>query len=130
MLEFVLISMALVLFVIIFETVRRRNLSEGSAVLWISIGLVAIVLALARPVFDWVARSSGVSYGPSLLFAIVAVFLVLLCFSLSMQIGRLERRVKILARELALGQETGVDGADEPDPEGRNGADGASPDAR
>jgi hypothetical protein len=102
MLEIVVISMSMVLFAVIFETLRRRRLSEGSAVLWIAVGLGAILLAVARPIFDWIARSAGVSYGPSLLFAIVAVFLVLLCFSLSMQIGRLEKRVKILARELAL----------------------------
>lgn len=115
MLELVLIAMALVLFIVIFETLRRRNLSEGSAVLWITIGLGAIVLALARPIFDWIARSVGVSYGPSLLFAIVAIFLVLLCFSLSMQIGRLEKRVKILARELALRQENRPGDVDQPD---------------
>ena len=117
MLEVVLISMALLLFAVIFETLRRRRLSEGSAVLWIAIGLAAIVLALARPVFDWIARSAGVSYGPSLLFAVVAVFLVLLCFSLSMQIGRLEKRVKILAREVALGQERDRRGFEPPEAE-------------
>jgi hypothetical protein len=102
MLEVVLLIIALVLFAIIFETLRRRRLSEGSAVLWIGIGFGAVVLAVARPIFDWIARAAGVSYGPSLLFALVAVFLLLLCFSLSMQIGRLEQRVKLLARELAL----------------------------
>ena len=109
MLEIVLLLMAVVLFAIIFETLRRRRLSEGSAVLWIATGLSAIFLALARPIFDWIARSAGVSYGPSLLFAIVAVFLILLCFSLSMQVGRLEQRVKTLARELALRSEIDPD---------------------
>jgi len=116
MLELVLISMALLLFIVIFETLRRRHLSEGSAVLWIAVGFGAIVLALARPVFDWIARSVGVSYGPSLLFAVVAIFLVLLCFSLSLQIGRLDKRVKILARELALREVPGPENIEEPNP--------------
>jgi hypothetical protein len=115
MLELVLVLMGLGLFVVIFEALRRRNLSEGYAVFWIATGFAAILLSLTRPLFDWIARSAGVSYGPSLLFAFVAVFLVLLCFSLSMQIGRLEKRVKILARELALRQGNSPGSIDAPD---------------
>jgi len=99
----VLIAIAVVFLVVILEALRRRKLSEGYALLWISLGVGAFVLALARPVIDWLSRSIGIAYGPTLVFAATTVALFVIALNLTIHITRLETRVEKLAQEIALG---------------------------
>ena len=101
-LEIVLAVTALLLFVVIFEALRRRRLSENFALFWMGVGIAAVALAFARPLIDLVSDAIGVSYGPTLVFAAFAVFLVIVCLSLSMHISRIESQVETLAQQLAL----------------------------
>ena len=101
-LEIVLAVTALLLFVVIFEALRRRRLSENFALFWMGVGIAAVALAFARPLIDSVSDAIGVSYGPTLVFAAFAVFLVIVCLSLSMHISRIESQVETLAQQLAL----------------------------
>lgn len=98
----VLIAIALVMLAVILEALRRRRLSEGYALLWISVGVGALALALARPIIDWLSRSIGISYGPTLVFAGSTVVLFIIALNLTIHITRLESRVEKLAQELAL----------------------------
>jgi hypothetical protein len=98
---FVLI-VALVNVAVVVEFVRRRKLRESFALLWIAVGVSGVVLSLARPLFDTVARAVGVAYGPSLVFALALLFLVFVCMSLSLHVSRLEARTEILAEEIAF----------------------------
>ena len=101
-LEIVLIVTAVLLFGVIFEALRRRRLSEGFALFWILVGVAALLLAIGRPAVDALSDAIGVAYGPTLVFAAFAVFLTIVCLSLSMHISRLHKQVEVLAQELAL----------------------------
>ena len=103
-LSIVLIIVAVLFMGVILEALRRRRLSEGYAILWISIGVASIVLALARPAIDWASDSIGISYGPTLVFAAAILVLLIICFNLTIHITRLESRVVALAQEVALHQ--------------------------
>ncbi len=98
----VLVAIAIVMIAVILEALRRRRLSEGFALLWISVGVGALVLAFARPLIDWLSRSIGISYGPTLVFAGSTVVLFIIALNLTIHITRLESRVEKLAQELAL----------------------------
>lgn len=100
--EFVLVGTAIVILVVIVEALRRRRLSENFALVWIGVGIAALVLAVSRPVIDAVSSAVGIAYGPTLVFSAILVFLLILCLTLSMHITRLNRRVDLLAQELAL----------------------------
>lgn len=132
-LQLVIGVFALLLAVVVIEALRRRRLSEGWALLWIGVAIAALVLGLARPLVDRLSTSLGIAFGTSLVFAVAIVFLIVVCINLSMQVSRLNRRVEILAEELALAS------TDEPPPGavGEGGAtndggppDGADPDAQ
>lgn len=114
----IVVVLAAVMVVAVIEAVRRRRLSEGWALLWITVAVAAVVLAMARPLVDRLATRLDVAYGTSLVFAIGIVFLVVVCINLSMQVSRLNQRVERLAQELALAteQRTG-DGIAEQAPE-------------
>lgn len=102
--ELVLFCTAALLLAVIVEALRRRRLSENFALFWITVGLGALVLSFARPVVDSVSNAIGIAYGPTLVFAGVAVFLLIVCLNLSMHISQLEQRVETLAQDLALAE--------------------------
>lgn len=116
-LQLVVGFLALVLAVVVIEALRRRRLSEGWALLWIGVAVAGLVLGLARPLVDRLSTTLGIAYGTSLVFALAIVFLTVVCINLSMQVSRLNRRVEILAEEVALA------GTSEPSPPPRSGSD-------
>lgn len=101
-LDVFILVVALVNVVVMLELVRRRQLREKYALLWLSVGFGGIVLGLGRNVVDRVATALGVSYGPSMVFLLAILFLLLVCMHLSWEVSRLEERTRILAEELAL----------------------------
>ena len=102
--ELVLFCTAALLLAVIIEALRRRRLSENFALFWIAVGVGALVLSFARSVVDKVSTAVGIAYGPTLVFAGVAVFLLIVCLNLSMHISQLEQRVENLAQDLALSE--------------------------
>lgn len=98
---------------LMLELVRRRQLREKYALLWMGVGLGGIVLGLARSVVDRVAGAVGIAYGPSAVFLGAILFLLLVCVHLSWEVSRLEQRTCILAEELALMRTQGEE--DRPD---------------
>jgi len=101
-LEFVLFFGVLVLIAIVIEVVRRRQLSETYAMLWIGVAAIGAVMALARPLVDRLSHAIGIVDGTSLVFGLAILFLLVVCINLSMHVSRLEQRVEILAQEIAL----------------------------
>lgn len=101
-LEVFVVGVALTNVAVVVELVRRRKLRENFALLWIVVGLGGVVLSVARPLFDALARAVGVSYGPSLLFTLALLFLLFVSMSLSIHVSRLESRIEILAEEVAF----------------------------
>ena len=128
-LQFFIIALGVLLLVFVIEVVRRRRLSEGYALLWIAVGCGGVLVGLARHVIDRFSDSLGVSYGSSLVFAAVFLFLLVVCINLSMHVSKLEDQVSQLAEEIALvrGPEPAAHASPEPgtttrDPAGVGGS--------
>ena len=95
-----LVSVATLLFIL--ELVRRRQLREKYAWLWLGVGVVALLMSLARGVLDRLATALGIDYGPSALFLFSTLFLMLVSAHLSLEVSRLEEKTRKLAEEIAL----------------------------
>ncbi len=93
---------AVVVLVFIFELVRRRQLREKYALLWLCIGLAVAVLGLFPRLLDSLAHRVGVASGVSLVLFLGIVFLLLVCLHLSWEMSRLEEETRSLAEEVAL----------------------------
>ena len=100
-LEVFLLVVALVNVGLVVEFVRRRELQEGFALLWIGTGLAGVVLVLARTTVDRVATNLGISYGANFFLAGGILFLLLVSMSLSLHVSKLETKVEFLAEEIA-----------------------------
>jgi hypothetical protein len=93
----------LALLAVFFEMLRRRQLREKYAVLWIIVGVfVVIPLAIYPQALDFVADTIGVKSGASLVLFLGLVLVLLICTHLSWEVSQLEEETRILAEEIAL----------------------------
>jgi hypothetical protein len=93
---------AVLLLALIFELLRRRQLREKYAILWLAVGLIVLPLGFFPRLLDSVARAVGVVSGVSLVLFLGFMFLLVVCIHLSWEASRLEAETRTLAEEVAL----------------------------
>jgi hypothetical protein len=86
----------------IFELLRRRQLGEKYAVLWLVVGLILLVLTIFPGLLTGISRSVGVALPTNLLFFVAIVFLICVALHLSWELSRLENETRKLAEDLAI----------------------------
>jgi hypothetical protein len=91
-----------VLLAVFLELLRRRQLREKYAVLWIIVALGVLPLAIFPDGLDWAANLVGVQSGASLVLFLGLVLLLLICTHLSWEVSQLEEETRTLAEEIAL----------------------------
>jgi hypothetical protein len=96
------IAIAVVMFALVFELVRRRALMERYALLWLGSAVVLVVLALWRGLLTSVSRDLHIYTPVNALFAAGFVFVTVLLLHFSLVISRLSEENKTLAQRLAL----------------------------
>ena len=92
---------SLVLLFGVLELVRRRRLREKYALLWILTALVLLILSVRRDAVSSIATTLGVSYGPTVLFAVGALFVLVVLLHYSTVISALTDRTVTLAQKIA-----------------------------
>ena len=96
------VVVGVLLLLVILELLRRRQLREKYAVLWIVVGLGVIPMAVFPRGLDRVAKLIGVASGASLVLFLGIVLLLLICTHLSWEVSQLEEETRALAEEVAL----------------------------
>ncbi len=92
---------SLVLLFGVLELVRRRRLREKYALLWILTAVVLLILSVWRGAVSGIATALGVSYGPTVLFAVGALFILVVLLHYSTVISALTDRTVVLAQKNA-----------------------------
>jgi hypothetical protein len=95
-------AVGVVILLFILELLRRRQIREKYAALWIVVLAAVVPLALFPRVSDPIAHALGVASGVSLALFGGFVFLLLVCIHLSWEMSRLEEETRTLAEEIAL----------------------------
>jgi hypothetical protein len=93
---------ALLVLAFIFELLRRRQLREKYAILWMCLGPVVFVFGFFPRLLDSLAELVGVASGVSLVLFLGILFLLMVCIHLSWEASRLEEKTRTLAEEIAL----------------------------
>ncbi len=91
-----------VIFFIILLLVRRGKLQEKYALTWFAIGIVVVVLGAFPVILDKIAKFTGVSYAPALLFSIAVGVLLIQNLYLFIFASQNEVRIKELLQEVAV----------------------------
>ncbi len=124
-LEIFVVAVAALNLAVIVHFLRQRRLLESFALLWIGVGMVGLLLAVGRPLFDRLARALGIKFGTSLLFTAALLFLLVVCMYLSLHISKLVTRTEMLAEEVAFlrgVRRSDVGTSTEPEPEPHSGS--------
>ena len=94
---------SIMLLLVVFELIRSRRLRERYAILWLVTGVVLLVLSAWRGGLNTIAGWVGVTtYPPAVLFAVAALFILLVLLHYSTVISKLHDQNTVLAQRLAL----------------------------
>jgi len=93
---------SLVIFIFVFDLLRRGVLKEKYAVLWLLVAGVGLIFAVVPGLLDWLGSALGIGAPVNLLFFVMGVVLVLVSVQLSYELSRHEARIRRLAEEIAL----------------------------
>jgi hypothetical protein len=104
-LQLVAVTASLLLLGVVFELVRRKQLLERYALLWLFSAFVLLLLAAWSDLLAGVANLIGIFYPPSALFTVAFAFVLLLLLHFSLAVSRLADQSKVLAQRLALLEE-------------------------
>jgi hypothetical protein len=92
----------LVMLVLIFELLRRRQLREKYAALWIIIGMGVLILAAFPQLLFWASQLLHVQVPSNLLFAMALLLLMSVCLHLSFEQSQSEDEIRVLAEEVGI----------------------------
>jgi hypothetical protein len=94
---------SLIVLGLIVELLRRRQLSEKYAVLWLVIGLIILVLTfIGRENLRLLSNTLGFTLASNLLFFLAILFLLGVTLHLSWEVSRSEDESRKLAEDLAI----------------------------
>ena len=93
---------SLIIFVFVFDLLRRGVLKEKYAVLWLFVAGIGMLFSIIPGALDWLGNALGVGAPVNLLFFVMGVVLVLVSVQLSYELSRHEARIRRLAEEVAL----------------------------
>jgi hypothetical protein len=86
----------------IVELLRRRQLKEKYAVLWLIVGVVLVVFTAFPALLTGISSALGVAVPTNLLFFVAILFLVGVVLHLSWEASRLENETRKLAEDVAI----------------------------
>jgi hypothetical protein len=98
----VALVVALALFTVVFDAVRRRRLSEALTPIWLTCALAVLVLALDLKLLQALTRLIGAWTPSSTVFFFALLFLLAISLSYGIVLTRLGRQVTRLAQEIAM----------------------------
>ena len=101
-LEAVGLAMALLLMTFVVMTMRRSSLNARYAIMWFGASAVLLGLSVYRPLLDYIAKTIGVSYPPSLLFLVAFVFLLFIVLHYSLVLSSHRDSIRRLAQTVAF----------------------------
>jgi hypothetical protein len=98
----VAIVFGVLILLVTVELLRRRQLREKYAALWIFISVLTLFIAVFPVVLDRTAKLLGFGLPANLVFFAGGTVLLVISMQLSFETGRLESETQRLAEELAL----------------------------
>ena len=97
--------LGLLLASMILYLVRRDHLHGPYAYWWLTVAAATVILGFKPKVIDALSQAVGVTYPPSLLFALVIGLMLIKMLKSDIERSRHERKIRRLAQHLAILQE-------------------------
>jgi hypothetical protein len=100
--QYIAILGSVLFIVFILNLIRKKQLKEAYALLWLFFTIIFLTLSIWRQGLDKISGMIGIAYAPAALFLtfLIAVFLILIQFSIV--ISKLSENNTKLAQEIGL----------------------------
>ena len=102
MISFGALALGLIIVVSVTAMLLRRQLREKYAVLWLAIGLAALLLGIFPAALQWLTIALGFQLPANLIFTLAIALLLAVSLHLSWELTRSEERLRRLAEEAAI----------------------------
>lgn len=86
----------------IVELLRRRQLGEKYAFLWLVVGIILLIFTIFPGLLTGLSNALGVAVPTNMMFFVGILFLVGVVLHLSWEVSRLENETRKLAEDLAI----------------------------
>ena len=96
----VILSLSILTFVI--TLVRRKNLKENYAILWVITCIVLSAVPLLIDYLDRAAYAVGIDYPPAFLYLIAIIFIFILILHFSVIVSKLSEQNKSLIQDFGI----------------------------
>lgn len=96
------IALGILLFIYILCVVVKGNFDIYESIFWIIGTIIILVLSIFPNIIIWLAGLIGIEYAPSLLFLLVAVFLIFINFRNTQKIVKQKEKILSLAQDVAI----------------------------
>ena len=101
------IVLGVALFIYIVCVVVKGTFDIYESIFWIIGTVIILILSIFPNLIIWLAGLIGIEYAPSLLFLLVAVFLLFVNFRNTQKIVKQKERILSLAQDVAILREEG-----------------------
>lgn len=96
------IVLGVALFIYIVCVVVKGTFDIYESIFWIIGTVIILILSIFSNLIIWLAGLIGIEYAPSLLFLLVAVFLLFVNFRNTQKIVKQKERILSLAQDVAI----------------------------
>lgn len=86
----------------IFELIRRKQLKEAYALIWVIMGLAFLTLSCWLQGLHYLSELAGIFYAPATLFLVMLLTQTLILIQFSVVISRQSDKIRSMAQEIAL----------------------------
>ncbi len=100
--KLLVIAIGLLSSFLVLNALRRKRLEERYALMWLVAALAILLVPFLIPVTDRVLFAIGLEYPPAFMFLLAFLWLVFVCFSLTVSLSRVNEQNKRLLQEVAL----------------------------
>lgn len=100
--QLIVLAITVAFFAWVVSLLKKRRLDLKYTLLWLLCGAVMLVMGIFPKSLDYLSAMLGVYSPTNALFAIISLFLILLCLSLTIIVSRLNDAVKRLTQRVAL----------------------------
>ena len=100
--QLIVLLVTLSFFAWVVSLLKKRRLDLKYTLLWLFCGAVMLVMGIFPQSLNWIAATMGIYSPTNALFAIISLFLILLCLSQTIIVSKLNESVKRLTQRVAL----------------------------
>jgi len=98
----IILSAGIVLFIAVFELVRKKKFREELSIIWLFFALTIAAGSVIDLIVDPLARKLHIAYPPALAFLVISIVLIISMLYFSVVTSELKSRVKELTQRIAI----------------------------